>query len=1155
MSIVNILRSEFSLIRSPDEARILCSQAVPFLNSDKLFSVDSKTDPIIKAVCSILKCFKKIKRIGVLFSLILEGISSRFFKENALCSLLESIVEYLNIFDDDCLLKLLQHVLSDLLTNFPCYSIFQPYFSIAFTLVGSNNAIISSTATATVQQMMNLLIVETLSFVPSADRSSSFIHSFNESHVNLSNSFDNHMYYVLFLLFSDIASLCINGKTKWLCISANVDSAIVIEMLEILTVSYASSLEAIPQICSIFDGTLIQVMNNDNYIHFVIGFISSFYRSKPSLCNSVLLDFLSRLLNRGRINEITLYFFFSIFVNKNNTSSLVLLNSDSNFYFSHQFIKSIDQILKKAEPSQAIDCPIKQFKLNISKDPNRNIIEIQSLITIVLSIVTSLYNNYDKNFYPLIKQNEEELFSILLLSLQYSSFKSFLLIIEALYQLLELFSWYNNNVFLEFSLKQLLVFDSLPFLVDMKENDCHKYYINEKRDFWGNFLLKLVNDHSKVCSNHFFLVFSRLFEIEKKEINLAFTRGLTIPEQIKALQSLFQLNPVPIEFIISLINTDSGMGVQAIAKITDMINLSVPDDTIILLFPAIIKHCFNQDTMKVFFESCAQLVSNESIPVPYRNCIIQSITDVIEQFSIEDEVYLLLKIIDDVQNVELYDSSYLLLNSVSRDILSNDNISAIICTTKQFLSKPNIYDSLFVSLLQLFSIYSRCFGATESNWNQFVSVFINIIIEKHPNVSAKAQEILFSIILTNKVPISILEYLYKDGFPLLLDSLNSENHQKVIIQLFINIVDFAKRYWCEGLSIELLKKVVLSQVILFKELKDNEIFKSFQIYITLLSIESSVIESIVTSAFETITNHLIVNKKHSYIEATVKLIKKALLQLRPRFSNGASSPSEWFSILITLSSESFSLNPHPAVEIISLTPILYPLPDDASCLIIKTLISIALSSTIESIIECCIENLSTIFKQKIPNEKSISYILEFPSIVKIPQSSKLLQIITSIHLNKTHEIDRMIGVLSSISYYHPHLALESNISIARIIGFLNESTINTFLIDHGNQIEVLQVFWQSFISDKSLSVPQSSYNLAVSALKNLLMSTNEEVIILTLQFLVKSLSPTKVINGVNSNYSHLLRIFNEISHHVKSSARIRIHLCPVLNIISTLLSK
>lgn len=760
--------------------RSVVQQGVDTINQgDFIIPIKSGDSPIFQAIEAVFTNEKTSYKANALTERVITCITNNLFQDEALVSLVRSLSFGYNLIAFNIAHNLINHMTANILNSFPDIFILQSFFSLSIGLMTHSDPAISGASYATFQQMLQTVIEKIQNSKPNP---SDFTIYIKEKYGKLTDQFENSLTFILYLLFNDLSCMSINLPTTWLVLNEKPTSQI-FDMLETIIHSFPDFFHSIPQLGTVFEGSVIQSISDPAALEFIVGFIETFATTSVNLCAAIFREFLPQL---SATNISTLYFFHCVSLRKQDLAlNFYLYCDDENMMV--QLIDGLRSLVNMAVvPEMPLSFQSKQWRLNKLNEGNQSIFLFNSPFEISFAIIKSFSESEDKKLEGFFKATHSNLFEMIIYGIKYASMDSFQITVRSLLSLLILLERFSIKDGLENIIPVICNFDQLAEAQRLTESEREMFGINQKDTNWNRFIYKLCTNAPDVCSDYWPLIFASLFSSnEDVDLSPSFARSFNNDQAKLVLEALIMLRPFPNTFIndylISNIDRfDQLWPVLEKSFYTEIGKNKKFDADIFVMFIDIIKKGFICGTESKLLQFGSHIMkSQHSLSIENKQSVLQQLRTVLSNSAqdVNEGWPFLFDILDPDnygEETDLMKTSFSLFTMICNDNIHTINQQYIgDCINLIFKYTHQIVDiNISLSSLDLLWNAFGSYHQTSESWNKVIDDLILTFYDERVDVAQGATRTLFSLLLSNFDQISkdVIFTLVSEKFPKLLES-------------------------------------------------------------------------------------------------------------------------------------------------------------------------------------------------------------------------------------------------------------------------------------------------------------------------------------------------------------------------------------------------
>lgn len=1153
---------KYNAYQLPSSVRAIIVQALSFIkNKDIRLPISSIDSPLIRFFNTLFMNPNLIRLSENFSSIILYCIQNDIFDSDLYEYILSNLVNMVNEFDSNCTLHFIHSAYDGILVNFPNLNSLKTYFSMFLSLMTHKNDILSTTAVASFPKIIEILVETIKKFDKNNEQYDKYIDYCNKNYGDLFRRFSEPLHFILYLLLNDLVSLALKQKITWVLIK-NSNISTIFDILDLILTSYSDLLQESNELLFLFEGTVIQSMNDINAIQFILTFIQKYYLTHKTLCSSIFSDFLQRLLNRE--NYIPLYF-FKILSNTNTDSSMrIFFSIDEDFHLHLQLITSLVQIVENREPLSSVEFSFKQPKIHANSSERSKFME-SAPFEICFCLLNTLNKYKNDKHKALLNASYNNFYKIVSVAFKLSTSKSFYHPINALIDLIDLMIFSE----LKTELKQIFT----EFCKYTKDN------VNEedKKQLISECFISILTKQPDCCTNLFEFILPFILDEHVKLPN-NFGTNFNDVYLVSLLRISLEYSPIPFDFVSELVLINHyrfSLLWSYLQKYYE--SITVKFDLNILKSYLILLKNLNKEDEECILETLVKLISpSSSIPPKYKGRILSKFRQMFsENISIIQNgwkhVFNILSPLNYESNTSLLQSSFNVLNYICNDcfdlVPKNYMESCIDLIINFAIDQTDI--NLSLSSFDLLWNVVRIMEGTAHNWICLFDKITKLIQDDRADVSQCAVRTLFSLVSSNfnQIPKEVILFLITKDFPFILSILdiNSPSTYSLILQ---ELAHHSSAFWETFDQYEQFKNTFLPNLI-FKAryfcLNCNNyeaVVSSFQFFDYLfqcLSLDKKTEGELVQLLSEFAIQYSKIQDNSSIIFASFgKLMKDGLLSLKKR--NAIDGYRYWIPIIkdIAYRYQATGFVHITAQRTLDAITLLFPLNEELTSLTVDLLINIILNLK-DAVQIFAVRILTTIFAQKIENDYKEVFLIKCKPIYSLKQSENLVKLFFEEPFNLTNN-DIYECYLMLIKDW-PSYDTKGYEHIVKSFNKLTKDKQQEFLISNSQNFQILSNIWKYFMSPQSKYFDNiiftNNHQIVLNEIQAILHSENYTQQIL--EFLLENELPPKLIGENETTKWFLISFMPIIIQHLSNNDKAVFKLCTELlmtisNILSTVIT-
>ncbi|OHT06234.1 hypothetical protein TRFO_25793 [Tritrichomonas foetus] len=1171
---------KFTGFRFPEPIRTLANSAVLEINSSDFQNpISNSSSSIPKFIAALFNNNKLIAQANLIFMNVIKLVQSNEIVDDALEIVLDSLVNVMCTLNNEQAMLILQLTAEGMSKVFPKIPIIESYFSIMLALMAHDDIIISSTAFAYFPQILESLQVSSRKEVPE-----SYIQYCTENYCQIFNRFEKPFNFIFYLLFSDMTNIALKQPMSWLKLKV-FPTAVIYDLLELIVNQFSEMLINEPQLICIFDGAVIQAMNDTNALQFIICFIDTFLESHISLCKSLFGEFQSKISARSRQNYIPLFFFRGVATKNEKLPSRLFECFDEEQLFTN-LTKILYQFSDPNMPSDPIEFSMTSSRLkSLESEKGKHKFEQNSPYEIIFGFLKSFKKNPRKHLKIWLEHNYLNILKMIHFALKYSTLETFKFPCKALLHLLKLMHQFCESSIYEDSYSFIC---NLSIEENVPEIDKQIFQTFEKQSLYQRFLCKVAEKSPFLCSRRWLTILNSIFKT-KTTLSLDFGSDSSIFDEAE-LQSITEaaiaISPLPYDFLASLIsaNMDRFLKIWVVLEPFFKFNLKEQkyDKNVFKLFLELMSRCITSESEEAILSMAVQFVLPDSVLIlKHKDKLLSQL----RQF--------LTEAVDVVKNGWTHIFNVLLPqnfgNSVET-IQSSFNVLTLICNDHIHLVPQNSMQPLIevifkfadsdadinlsLSSFDLLWGVVRIMDNSPENWTFLMSEVLRLIKDNRNDVSQCSIRTFFSLMSSNfsQIPQTVIDMFVTSTFSQILTCIDFKDDERAAdFELALQeMAHYTSTFWDNFDKNPAFKKkfvpLLIDKATAFCSQCNNQelVTNAFQLYECLFqceSLDASTEKMLQNSLSKLADDYIKISDSSSIIYPCFgRLLNRVLVSLKNR--NVLETLPSWFPMIrILVRNLASPVYVHITVQrALEILPSLFPMPDEIGLSVVDLLVEFAVGNATTALPEYIVNLLCKIFKNGVDKSAcGLDFLKKCKSLAMMRCSEPLMKLFleAKIEFDDSSAPD-VFDFYTTISKMWPSLQSLVDSALVLLIDRANEKAQKKFVISNSSNFEILELLWLTFFDPQSEKFNQqvfdNCFNITFGAIEKLLQNSENDPLAI-LNFLSKSTLPPQNIGEIkNSNKWHLVKLMKYVIATVTSENKeVRIAAKEVLNQISDII--
>lgn len=1182
MESIVLLRDDFkkfTKFKYPENVRAVASEAITSINrGDFPVPITICDSPIVRAANAILMNPKLAKVSLTIVDHVLECTNSGAFGPAVIDVIVKGLVNIAPELDVDTALKFFQCASTGIVKNFPHMAMIEAYFSIVLSMMSHQDVIISSSAFAAFPQILEVLITE---IQKGCDLPKEFRDYCNApKYEALFQRSERPLYFILYLLFSSISCLALKQEPLWLHVKPP-PIGLLFDLLELIVDGYHWLLGEDAQLLCVFEGAVIQAMDNDLALQFVIAFIESFLDTHISLCSSVFNDYLLRISEKSRKNYIPLFFFRSVVTRSETFAARIYDLCDQE---NTMFISLVDTLCKFAEPnapSVPVDFSLQKSKLSaVMTDKGKNSFILRSPYEIAMGIVRSFTNAETERMVSFIDSAGSVLMKMLTFALMCSSLSSFSLPCDAVKSMLIILKKHKMNSAFDRIFETIC---SLNLSGSFTNEEKKVFSIDEKNVKFMQFLCSLSETNPMLFEGKWTELYGVIFQ---SNVTPSDNYGLKFEDSVllDVFNGMLAARPMNREFIAKAlrINHKRFLVFWKVFKsfFIKALRAREMDMDVFELFLYILKVCIMEESEEMVLEMGVRFVApGSTLELANKTRVLQQIRHLLAEKVdlVKDGWTSLFQILSPVNyesDPDVLQTSFSVLNLICNDffhLVPQASIPACVEIIFQF-SASDADINLSLSSFDLLWVVVRVMDNSFDQWRSLMEHVMMLILDSRSDVSQCAVRTLGSLMSSNfhQIPRTVFGILINEGFPKLLSEFNLSK-QTSFSEFSLTLQELAHytaTFW-DTFSLEpsFLPKFVPLLIekqteFVLKCENEETITRGFPFYECLFQCSKldTNSENLLRKSIITINEKFMAISDQSSIIFSCygKLMGKIMSSLKDR--SAEETLPLWFPVISNIvqtckSVQFVHITPQRALDPI---PLLVPMSEDTTFQLVSLLLSFLEYKDSPALPKYVASLLANMWKSDMQTELRCKFIVKCKPLFSIPEAEPLMSAILSskVDLDEGYG-DELFSCYTTMSNTCKTLDKLVNGALVILVDKMTKEAQRQFIEKNRRDFHILSLLWKTFFncdSDKfNQEIYENIFGLALDCLADLLQNSMDVLPIL--EFLGTCNVPDETVNGKTSSKWFLLKLMPMLTSLIThDSAEVRLCLQSLFLCISPFIS-
>lgn len=785
---ISPLREEMSKLTGflvPSDVKSAAVEAMNFLNNKKSIPITEKDNPVTRLLRIVFSNQKYIRVNNGLISKGIDSIRSNVFIDDSLaeiCYLYSTIVYCIDI---ESATRFLQHSTNAVVQDFPSLSRIKSCFSLTLSLMGHPEEMISSTAIASFQQMLAILVDSSSKCDSQSPKLLKFANYVQKLFPDIMCHLKNQIYIILYLIISDLIKIALDEPLQWLNLY-EPPKFLIFDLLNEIIRSYSVILHEDHFLGQLFETVVLRVLENPESIPFIVAFVDVFLDVYPQLCTSLFNEYFQFFQYDNKY--VSLFFFHTFMLQKTDLTYRFFSICDQSMSLYNPLLCTLINCFEY--PATTIDLPMKLVKLNDVKT-GTTAYEVVASIEITFAIIDSFSKYNDNQVQDFFSKSLQIILSILISSLKCSTVRSFNVVTS---HFLKFISILQNFGLIRRARGNFTTLSMM--LGQMNAREKEKYEINAKSPLWTKFLGKLLISSPGIVQEDWSTYIPIMLE---SGIKSSFANEFDAITVMDIIDALLLINPFPSEFVGKFLESNIDR-FQIIWPVFESSILKtfhkkhVYDHSLFQLLISMMANMFYSSTELEILRLCLYFQKLISFPKSSYITMLEQLqaTFQTKQNEIKEGWPLIIEILSpelctDSQNINLL---FFTMKQISGALSDKpDGIKLMF----DFVSQK-IDDKVSLAALKLVSGLTHDFMNLDL-WTDVFSHYAKISSDKRPLIAKAAIKAFFEMFATayDCIPPALIEQYIDHGFTAFLDKLR--NVENVTELGYNSLAYFCCRQW------------------------------------------------------------------------------------------------------------------------------------------------------------------------------------------------------------------------------------------------------------------------------------------------------------------------------------------------------------------------
>ena len=1149
----------------PEAVRQPSIEASSLLQSEEIaLPIDSASSPIVVAFTNILNNAKTSKTSSPIVSTMCNVLSAEIFQGEALTEILTILEDFSPKIEIESGLKIIQIATMLVNSHFLEIKIFNSILSLVLSLCISSIEFVTNNAKAAFEQILAAFFaysstITELNSMISADIDSVFsLYSNKEENLKFEHEIDKLSYVII----SDIASICITGKSNWLN-SHGLKKSVAYEFMEAIFIQQKELISKNQAFLSILSKVLhASTKGKNTQLSFPVNIIDMYMEFIPADCLNVFTYYLE-MINKDNPHLVKGLMFFrylifkdqSIIVNFyrycDKTGDIIqLLVNDLLKLFEDQNIpaESDLHISFIAKPTTSASPSLGSLNSTPTLSPSHSSsfisaapstsIEKCSSIEIAAFIVRGLFKANSQDLSPLVQKIWADLLSILTQALHCIDQSSAYILLQSLHFFIVL----ANDLQMD---------DPRGSAISAIVNvigESVSAYSEQMRLTAVDTVSAAIEGSPLVFNGHWSKIINALSLYNTELTDLSFSLQMPISHLTELAQALLSVRTAStgdtrqwaLDFSLALLNVNS----QRINELWPQIEEQYNDGQIDTIegFMGLFHDIISEDTEESLCPTLITIMQTKDLPLETRMNLIDNIYTIIseESTNIKKGWPSIIKSIspdnfDD--SPELINNAFRCLQILCTDILfslgQEDQMLAFSLIFEFTSQKADINISLS-ALGLLWNIVSL--AKTNELWISILGNTIKVIQDDRPDISLCAVKTLFSLVMSNCQNLNeeVFDFL-RDQFSLLhADSGKAISNadfatQQLAIYETVHCVHTLFNYF-HNLTNDFWRALVKSQQRFMEQCnKRDSTCAGFLFYEEIFAMDID--DDVRMFIFDTLDNLAEIYLKRESPNCVIfgtfgRMIRNVLPNQKNR---GPEEFQRWINLSEKLIFEMDCADflPPTVHKTFDAIDEVFPNTDEVTKILLNHLVKCAAYTQNERLSEVAIEHITDISSNRIPDSQlPMVFVLSEP-LFKLPLAKQLLLNFVDRDIDVQNDVELFCSTLIELSKDEGDVAERASINVLKLFKHVSNETKKTFIEIRKNHIKTMEQVWERFLDPNSEEFDQeTSTNFCKTVLEafgdDIRNSDNDEHLIEALSFLEKAKISKDIFPQYTNVSPHLL---------------------------------
>ena len=1154
----------FTSFNFPESVRAVANDAVKLISKKEIaIPMTTSASPVMRAINTVLTNPKLARSSETFLSGLIQTISGNIYGPEPLKQIVSGVTAVSQELNFESALTFIKAISSGMMTKFPHLDLICASLSIVLSLMSHREVIISSSAFAAFPQIFNTLVTNLNECQTFPDE---YTETCTARYKETFTRFAEPKYFILFLLLGDMTSMALGHALTWLNVPKPV--ATVFDLLELIIDEHKDMLNSVPELLCLFEGAVIQALNDQNALQFVISFMHSFLETHGSLCVSVFSDYLVRVSVKSKGHHVALFFFRSIVTRSKDFAAKIFSLYDTDNSMSSPLIKNLLMFIEASPVSSPIEFSLIKSRLNIlATEESRQKFVLSAPYEICFGLLASLESLEDPKMKEFLRQSATMIVKILTYASGYASESSFSLVCDAARALLTI--TLNNKLYKPYKALFPKVC-SLQVGGHVNPSDWKKFSIKEKTTKYRRFLRELSAERPDMFDGLWSNLFRVLF-VSSGDPPENYGKNFTEKQLTDAIRDMASVKPLQSSFVAKVIAINHERFMQfwpELEKVFDTCfgKKGAVDIELFGLFVALLSECLMDESEEKLLELGARFVGPESpLVLEQKMTVLQQIRQTLLAESVSvikagwTHMFAILNPANYEQDLDALQTSMGCLN-----IVCNNNISYVPQTSlpaciKLIFSFASSTTAINISLSSFDHLWVvvRVMDNTTDNWTLLVQEVINRVHDPRSDISQCAMRTIGSLLSSNheQVPADIFSWLISDALPKLLVGFSTDN-QKIMPDLQLALQELAHytaTFWHDFEGSEHFMSDYIPQLIK-KQTEFSLKCTSYELVTVGFAFYEEFFRSdVINEATENILRDSVAELADHFMsfspgQASIifscfgKTMGTIIQTLKDR--NVTDTLPLWFPIIekIVTTCKSIEFVHITVQRTLDALPYLFPMSEETTFKTVDLLLQFASNRASPALPEYISQLLCNIWKS-VQDEFKARVASECRPLFAFPVSESLMKSI----LENSVKYDNSCAVKLFESYQQmaitcPQLRSKVNERIVELFDKVDPEAQVAFIEANKKDFELLSLIWTTYFDGNSPTLDMTLYgncfDVTLSCVSELLADDKQTVTVL--KFLENVTTPSRVLDGKASDRWFMLRLMPtlaNLSNHASGEVR------------------